>query len=49
MVRDLMSNWIGEKATVEWVDDYPPEFMCQYARDLIDAGADAFIGHARAF
>ena len=25
--------------------EYPPEFMCQYARDLIDAGADAFIGH----
>jgi poly-gamma-glutamate synthesis protein (capsule biosynthesis protein) len=25
--------------------EYPPEFMCNYARELINAGADAFIGH----
>jgi len=25
--------------------EYPPEFICEYARACIDAGADAFIGH----
>jgi len=25
--------------------EYPPDFICKYARACIDAGADAFIGH----
>jgi len=25
--------------------EYPPDFLCQFARQCIDAGADAFIGH----
>ena len=25
--------------------EYPDDFICQYARDCIDAGADAFLGH----
>jgi poly-gamma-glutamate synthesis protein (capsule biosynthesis protein) len=25
--------------------EYPPDFVCQYARTCIDAGADGFLGH----